>query len=347
RPWCFLERFVHLEFVCCSKFCPSVCASFSCVVSRIVLFASALLKLGRNFLVSSFSFFMCYRTSLSFRRVCAERPAAQTTGKTTDNEVNSIAECVNRFVAEVSLREISPGGLPKRNCVAGPRPRAHGTAPRLRRRRCRPRKTQRLVVTFRINQQRRILQLKALRRGQGCQVFRFLRTGGVVRASHARGSEHSKRNGIAGNFRRAGEAVARCIARNPARFRECQCCLHIRQRCRSGQILKDPVRASKRCRRGILLGWSCRRVVRRGASHHEKSQECHANERFGFVQGFPPAQHETNIPHEEEMRNRVRFAPWRGTYLFVAESGMRRTQRTVKRELPALRAEVYFNREFS
>ena len=47
------------------------------------------------------------------------------------------------------------------------------------------------------------------------------------------------------------------------------------------------------------------------------------------------------------MRNRVRFAPWRGTYLFVGASGMRRTQRTVKRELPALRAELYFNREFS
>jgi Asp-tRNA(Asn)/Glu-tRNA(Gln) amidotransferase A subunit family amidase len=49
-----------------------------------------------------------------------------------------------------------------------------------------------------------------------------------ARASHARGSEHSKLNGIAGNFRRAGEAIARCIPRSPAGFRECQCCFHIR-----------------------------------------------------------------------------------------------------------------------
>ena len=85
-----------MEFVCLSKFRASVFASFSYVVSRMVLFASALLKLDRNFLASSFRFFMCCRTSLSFRRVCAERPAAQISAKTTDNEVHSIAERVAR-----------------------------------------------------------------------------------------------------------------------------------------------------------------------------------------------------------------------------------------------------------
>ena len=42
------------------------------------------------------------------------------------------------------------------------------------------------------------------------------------------------------------------------------------------------------------------------------------------------------------MQNRVRFAPWRGTCLW-----MRCIQGIVKRKLPALRAELYFNREFS
>ena len=48
------------------------------------------------------------------------------------------------------------------------------------------------------------------------------------------------------------------------------------------------------------------------------------------------------MPHVEEMRSRVRFALWRGTRSFVGQSGMRRIQRTVNRELPA-----YSNREFS
>jgi hypothetical protein len=48
---------------------------------------------------ASYVEFVCFR-------VCAERPAAQITAKTTDNEVNSIAERVNRSTGEVSLREI-------------------------------------------------------------------------------------------------------------------------------------------------------------------------------------------------------------------------------------------------
>jgi hypothetical protein len=39
-----------MEFVCFSKFCASVFASFSCVVLRMVLLESALLKLGTEFL---------------------------------------------------------------------------------------------------------------------------------------------------------------------------------------------------------------------------------------------------------------------------------------------------------
>jgi hypothetical protein len=51
------------------------------------------------FLNASYMEFVCFR-------VCAERPAARITVKTTDNEVNSIVERANRFTGEVSLREI-------------------------------------------------------------------------------------------------------------------------------------------------------------------------------------------------------------------------------------------------
>jgi hypothetical protein len=95
-----------MEFVCLSKFCASVFASLLRRHFSDGALCERAVEAGPEFLGVVFQVLQCCRTSLLFRRVCAERPVGQISAKTTDNEVNSIAERVNRFMGEVSLREI-------------------------------------------------------------------------------------------------------------------------------------------------------------------------------------------------------------------------------------------------
>jgi hypothetical protein len=96
----------YMEFVCFSKFCASVFASFSCVVFRMVLLESAMLRLERNFFGVVFQVLHVLQDVFVAQAFCAERLAAQISDRTTDSAKKGIAERVNRFMGSPLQRNL-------------------------------------------------------------------------------------------------------------------------------------------------------------------------------------------------------------------------------------------------